>query len=178
DYHMRVLVKRLRRIERAMSGNARQQFARWILDGDVGRFAGELTKNLREKFTETMNLLRNPQFQDLLLNYERAKRQFIIAHETQDTVTSRIEERYGQQPSAEDYLAAFSAFVQNKADEIEALRILISKPAGWNPEALFELRARLVENGFDEKTLRRAHERVYRKPLADLISMVKHAANS
>ena len=53
-----------------------------------------------------MKLLRNPEFQELLTNYPRAKRQFIIAHETQDTVTSRIEERYGQQPSAEDYLAA------------------------------------------------------------------------
>lgn len=178
DYHVRLLVKRMRRIERDMSGAAREQFARWIPDGDVGRFAGELTKNLREKFTDTMKLLRNPEFQDLLLNYERAKRQFIIAHETQDTVTSRVEERYGQQPSAEDYLAAFSAFVQNKADEIEALRILISKPEGWNPDALLALRGKLIENGFDERTLRRAHERVYRKALADLISMVKHAANS
>ena len=144
DYHTRVLVKRLRRIEKDMSGDAREQFARWIPDGDVGRFAGELTKNLREDFADTMKLLRNPEFQQLLTDYPRAKRQFIIAHETQDTVTSRVEERYGQQPSAEDYLAAFSAFVQNKADEIEALRILISKPEGWNPDALFELRARLI----------------------------------
>lgn len=178
DYHVRLLVKRLRRVEKDMSGNARGEFARWIPDGDVGRFAGDLTKNLREKFAETMKLLRNAEFQDLLVNYERAKRQFIVAHETQDTVTSRVEERYGQQPSAEDYLAAFSAFVQNKANEIEALRILISKPEGWNPDALLALRRQLVENGYDEKTLRRAHERVYRKALADLISMVKHAANS
>ncbi len=176
DYHVRLLVKRLRRIERDMSGDARELFARWIPDGDVGHFAGELTKNVRERFADTMKLLRNSEFQELLLNHPRAKRQFIIAHETQDTVTSRIEERYGQQPTAEDYLAAFSAFVQNKADEIEALRILISKPEGWNPDALFALRARLVENGFDERTLRRAHERVYRRALADLISMVKHAA--
>lgn len=178
DYHVRLLVKRLRRIERDMSGEAREEFARWIADGDVGRYAGELTKNLRDKFTGTMKLLRDPEFQDFLINYPRAQRQFIIAHEAQDTVTSRVEERYGQQPSAEDYLAAFSAFVQNKASEIEALRILISKPEGWNPDALFSLRAKLVENGYDEKTLRRAHERVYRKALADLISMVKHAADS
>ena len=66
--------------------------------------------------------------------------------------------------------------MQNKADEIEALRILISNPEGWNPDALIDLRTKLRANNFDEKTLRRAHERVYRKALADLISMVKHAA--
>ncbi len=68
--------------------------------------------------------------------------------------------------------------MQNKADEIEALRILISKPEGWNPDALFALRAKLAENGFDERTCAVRIERVYRKALADIISMVKHAANS
>jgi len=35
----------------------------------------------------------------------------------------------------------------------------------------------LGKNDYDEKLLRRAHERVNRKALADLISMIKHAAN-
>ena len=178
DYHTRVLVKRLRRIEKDMSGDAREQFARWIPEGDVGEFAAGLAEALRKDFAGTMRLLRDPESQQLLSEYPRAKRQFYIAHETQDVVSSRVEERYGHKPSAEDYLAAFSAFVQNKADEIEALRILIRKPEGWNPDVLFALRARIIENGFDERTLRRAHERVYRKALADLISMVKHAANA
>ena len=142
DYHTRVLVKRLRRIEKDMSGDAREQFARWIPEGDVGKFAAGLAEALRKDFAGTMRLLRDPEFQQLLSEYPRAKRQFYIAHETQDVVSSRVEERYGQQPSAEDYLAAFSAFVQNKADEIEALRILISKPEGWNPDVLMALRAR------------------------------------
>ena len=176
QYHTNVLVKRLRRIEKDMSGEAREQFARWIPDGDVGRLAGELTVRLRDHFADTMRLLRTPAFQQMLTDYSRAKRQFIIAHETQDTVSSRNVERYGPFPSAEDYLGAFSVFVRNKAGEIEALRILISKPEGWNPDALLTLRRQLNENGYDEKTLRRAHERVHRKALADLISMVKHAA--
>ena len=143
----------------------------------MGRFAGELTKHLRKDFADTMKLLRDPEFQQLLTDYPRAKRQFIIAHETQDTVSSRIEERYGQQPSAEDYLAAFSAFVRNKADEIEALRILISRPEGWNPDALH----RRCAHELARKWLRRKNappraRGVHRKALADIISMVKHAA--
>jgi len=159
-----------------MSGDAREQFARWIPDGDVGKFAAGLPEALRKDFTGTMSLLRDPRFQQLLINYPRAKRQFVVAYQTEDDVSSRVEERYGQHPSAQDYLSAFSAFVQNKTDEIEALRILINKPEGWNPDALTELRSKLRENDFDEKTLRRAHEKVNRKALADLISMVKHAA--
>jgi type I restriction enzyme R subunit len=42
DYNVRRLVKRLRRIDRQMSGDARDLFARFVLDGDIGRFAEEL----------------------------------------------------------------------------------------------------------------------------------------
>ena len=42
DYFVKVLVKRLRRIERAMSGKAREKFARYIPDGDMGKFAKKL----------------------------------------------------------------------------------------------------------------------------------------
>jgi len=44
DYFVKVLVKRLHRIDRTMSGDAREEFARYISDGDVGKFAGELTQ--------------------------------------------------------------------------------------------------------------------------------------
>jgi len=37
-----LLVKPLRRIEKDMSGDAREQFAKWIADGDIGKFAGDL----------------------------------------------------------------------------------------------------------------------------------------
>jgi type I restriction enzyme, R subunit len=40
-YHSNVLVKRLRRIEKDMSGEARVQFAKWIPDGDIGKFAAD-----------------------------------------------------------------------------------------------------------------------------------------
>ncbi|MEO6787008.1 MAG: DEAD/DEAH box helicase family protein, partial [Chthoniobacteraceae bacterium] len=63
EYHVRLLVKRLRRIEKDMSGNAREQFAQWIPDGDVGRFAAGLPKGLREDFADAMKLLRDPKFQ-------------------------------------------------------------------------------------------------------------------
>lgn len=98
DYNVKVLVRRLQRIEKDMSGEARQKFAQYIEDGDMGRFATSLPKRVKEDFTATLKLLRDPAFQDLLVNYPRAKRSFLVAYETADTVTSewkfRVEDEY------------------------------------------------------------------------------------
>ena len=42
DYNIRRLVKRLQRIDKEMTGEARELFARFIPDGDLGAFAEEL----------------------------------------------------------------------------------------------------------------------------------------
>jgi type I restriction enzyme, R subunit len=176
QYHCNVLVKRLRRIEKDMSGEAREQFAKWIANGDVGRFAGDLLRSLRENFTDTMKLLRNPEFQRLLIEYPRAKRSFWVSYETRDEVISRVEERFGAYTTAPDYLNAFSKFVRENQNQIAAIKILLERPKDWNPHALDQLRQTLRQNDFNEAKLKEAHGRVHHKQLADIISMVKHAA--
>jgi type I restriction enzyme R subunit len=59
------------------------------------------------------------------------------------------------------------------------VRILLDRPRDWSATALRELRDKLKTNPlrFTEENLQRAHAVRYRKPLADIISMVKHAAN-
>ena len=47
DYNTKRLVKRLQRIDKNMSGEARELFARFIPDGDVAHFAEELPAKLR-----------------------------------------------------------------------------------------------------------------------------------
>jgi len=175
-YHINVLVKRLRRIEKDMSGEARTMFAAWIPDGDVGKWAGSLPTQIQQNFTDTMNLLRNPTFQQLLMDYPRAKRSFWVTYDTKDEVTSYIMERFGRYNSAEDYLAAFSKFIVENEDQIAAIKILLDRPKDWKPEALEQLRKALQQHSFDEKQLQQAHGKVYLKSLADIISMVKHAA--
>jgi type I restriction enzyme R subunit len=56
EYNVRVLVRRLRRIERDMSGEAREQFANYIPDGDIGKFASELRDRVNRDFTATIKL--------------------------------------------------------------------------------------------------------------------------
>ncbi|HOO47182.1 MAG TPA: type I restriction-modification enzyme R subunit C-terminal domain-containing protein, partial [Deltaproteobacteria bacterium] len=177
DYFIKVLVKRLHRINRTMSGNARQAFAQYIPDGDMGRFAAELPELIRNNFTATMNLLRDEKFQDLLLNYERAKRQFMVGYEVEDEVGSEIMIKAGseyQKPA--DYLESFSRFVRDNPEHIEAIQVLLERPKEWKTDVLKELQQKLASNNFPENNLRMAHNLVYNKALADIISMVKHAA--
>ncbi len=43
-----------------------------------------------ESFSSVMELLRDEKFQDLLVNYERAKKVFLVGYEVQDDVSSVV----------------------------------------------------------------------------------------
>ena len=143
-------------------------------DGDIGRFASDLPDRLRQDFTGTMNILRNTGFQDLVQNYPKPPRSFLIGYEVEDTVTSRVATRAGQYQNPADYLDAFSEFVRENTAQIEALQILMNRPNAWSPEVLTQLRQELVRHQYREEELQKACERVHAK-LADIISIVRRA---
>jgi type I restriction enzyme R subunit len=148
----------------------------------VAKFAKDLPAQLRRDFTGAMALLRDPDFQDLLMNYDRAPRTFLIAYETEDTVSSewRVKGAGGKEYKPQDYLAAFARFVQDNPAHIEAIRILLKRPRHWSPQALSELKQKLAASAerFSVPNLQKAHEVCYQKALVDIISMIKHAAEA
>lgn len=178
DYHVKVLAKRLLRIDKDMSAEARTEFAAWIPNGDVGAFAKGLPSRLKQDFAGTMQLLRNAAFQKLLLEYQRAKRTFLTALEEKDTVSSQKLERYGKFDSAEDYLDAFEKFVKANAEKVAALSVLLQRPKDWRPAVMDDLKRVFQQNGFEVEKLQRAHRAKGFKALADVISIVKHAATT
>ena len=179
EYNARVLVRRLQRIEKEMGGDARDRFAAFVASGDLKRYAAGLQAALRQDFTGTMTLLRNPEFQDLLLHYPRPERSIIVAIDNVDTVTSRyiFRDSAGNQYKPEDYLLAFSTFVKENPEHIEAIRILLDRPKDWGTDALSELKKKLAATRlhFTVENLQMAHKVRYNKALVDIISMVKHA---
>jgi type I restriction enzyme R subunit len=68
--------------------------------------------------------------------------------------------------------------VKENADKADALSILLKRPRDWWPKALEELRRTLAQNQFDERKLQEAHRVASHKALADVISIVKHAATA
>jgi type I restriction enzyme R subunit len=182
DYNTRRLVKRLRRIDKEMSGDARELFTRFVPDGDVGRFAEELSAQIRESFSETMRVLRDGDFQRLMLAYPRPQRTFLVAPSADDTVESQwlIKAGVGQEYKPDDYLSLFVQFVHEHQGEVEALSILLSYPDRWGGEPLRQLREALSQapGHFTEPNLQRAFQLARHKALADIISMVKNAATA
>jgi len=182
EYNVRCLIKRLQRIDKEMAGEARPMFAAFVPDGDLGRYASGLPASLRRDFTSAMAILRDPEFQRLLVAYPRAPRTFVVAMGTEDVVGSewRVRGLDGKEYKPEDYLAAFARFVQENPAHIEAIGILLDRPNDWGTNALTELRDKLARSPlrFTPENLEKAHEVQYRKALVDIISMVKHAADA
>jgi type I restriction enzyme R subunit len=176
DYNLRVLMKRLLRISRSVSSEGRTQFAALLSGEDLSDFARSLPQRLEQNWSETMSLLRNGVLLDYLENYPRAPRTFIVAEGVEDLVVSEFlfKTADGQELKPEDYLIAFERFVKENPDRIEAIRILLNRPAEFRTEHLRELRAKLAARPerFTEPNLRRA----YHNNLADIISIVRHAA--
>ncbi len=180
DYNIGCLVKRLQRIDKSMSGEGREMFAKYVPNGDLAAFARKLPATLRQEFVPTMEMLKNDGFQELLVAYPRPERTFVRAYEQQDNVSSvlMLRDVAGQEYKPGDYLAVFSRFVAENPDHIDAVKILLDRPRAWSPSALNELREKLARSRyrFSVENLQRAHEATYRKALVDVISMVKHAA--
>lgn len=182
EYNIGCLVKRLQRIDKSMAGEARQMFADFgIPNGDVAGYARGLSVALRKDFVGSMKLLRDPAFQQLLVEYPRPPRTFMRATEYTDTVSSVMvfRDSAGKEYKPAEYLSAFSTFVRDNQPYIDAVHILLSRPREWKPAALAELAQKLRESRyrFTSENLQRAHALVQHKALADIISMVKHAAD-
>jgi type I restriction enzyme R subunit len=180
SYNIRRLVKRLRRIDKQMTGEARELFARFIADGDMGRFAEELPAMLRSAFGPTMGILRDPDFQKLLVDYPRGKRMFIVAPGVSDEVSSEwlIKGGTGREYKPSEYLEAFADFIHEHQEEVRAISILLSRPQEWGAGPLRELWQALAQapEHFTEANLQRAYRAAHHKALIDIISMVKRTA--
>src|SRR6266567_9165052 len=144
----------------------------------MGTYAEGLAQNLRRDFTVTMTLLRNKDFQKLLVTYPRPPRVFLVASEAEDEVSSSwlVRGADGKEYKPDDYLVAFAAYVKEHQTDIDGIRILLDRPQEWNPNVLQDLRDKLASAPprFTVDTLQRAHATTYKKALVDLISMVKH----
>ena len=176
DYILRLVVKRLQRVARTISGEGRETMKAYLPEGDIGRFARELAGELERDWAGTMRILRDPGFLTLLETYPRPRHDFIKALEAEDSVTSShvFRTRDGRELGADDYIVAFSRFVRENPEHVEAIRILLDRPRDWSTGALRELREKMKSRpeAFTEEKLSRA----YNYQLADIISLVHHAA--
>jgi len=129
-----------------------------------------------------MALLRNADFKILSSRILGGTQAFYKAIEHEDTVTSAYLVRDGlgreQKPRTISWTFTWRRFVRENPAKVQAIRILLSRPKDWSTEALSELEGQLATTPerFTIETLQKVHQVRYGKALADVISMVKHAA--
>jgi len=178
EYNTRCLVKRLQRINKEITADGRVSLAKFVQDGDLGEFAKSLPDNLDTDRVGTLQTLTNKDFIYLLIHYPKPERKFIKAIGFEDIVTSEylFKTTDGRELKLGEYIKQFEKFVKDNPEHIEALEVVLEKPASWNTSALKELRTKLSQTPerFTDDNLRRA----YKYPLADIISMIKHAAKN
>ncbi len=179
-YNIKVLSKRLQRISKSITQESRSEF-NYILEGtDIADFARDLPALLQKNWAETMRILQKESFLEICENYVRAKKPFIIAVPAQDEVSSEriFRAKDGSELRPADYIKEFEQFVRNNPQHIEAIEILLNRPKEFHTKDLEALREKLshepeyLQDKFSEKNLRLA----YNQKLADIISIVKHAA--
>jgi type I restriction enzyme R subunit len=177
EYNVKCLVRRLQRVEKNVSEEGREMFDSIIPDGDISSFAAFLPIKLKTNWAETMRILRDDRFLELMEDYPRAKQPFLVAEGQEDTIESQLIFRTldGKEYKPDEYIATFEKFVKANPDHIDAIKILLDKPSNFTTKELNELRAKLSKRPerFTEDNLRRA----YHNALADIVGIVRHAAN-
>jgi len=180
-YNVRVLSKRFQRISKNITQESRNEF-NYILGEDIAGFATNLEDKLSKNWVGTIKILQGKAFLHLCDNYQRPKREFIIAESAEDYVTSEVIFRAadGKELKPVDYLKLFEEFIKNNPEHIDAIDILLNKPKNFHTDELKALREKLATkpdnliDKFNERNLRRA----YNKELADIISIIRHAAKN
>jgi type I restriction enzyme R subunit len=179
EYNIGVLSKRLQRISKNITQEGRLQF-QYQFGVDIAEFAQTLPQRLEQAWPETMKILQSDTFLDFCENYPRPKKTFVKANGPEDIVSSRVifRAKDGKELGPQDYLKEFERFVKENPEHIQALEILLKRPKDFDASQLKDLRIALamkpdsLVDKFSEKNLRRAYD----KELADIISIIRHAA--
>jgi len=179
EYNIGVLSKRLHRISKNITQGGRLQF-KYILDRDVAEFAQSLHQRLEQQWEQTIKTLQSEDFLDFCENYPRPKKKFLRTDTAEDFVISKIifRSKDGRELGPQDYIQEFEKFVKENPEHMEALEILLNRPKDFDASQLKDLRKTLdrqpddLVDKFTQKNLRRA----YNKELADIISIIRHAA--
>ena len=84
---------------------------------------------------------------------------------------------YGEGQKPEDYLESFKQFIETHMNEIDALRVLCTRPSNLTREALKGLRLELEQHHFTEKQLTSAWKAVTNQEIAaDIIAFIRQQA--
>ncbi|UWP58005.1 type I restriction-modification system endonuclease [Ruminococcus gauvreauii] len=168
------IIAKLQRKKRQMDERTMEQFISMTGGMDPTQFIVEIEK---QKPAEAKNRLLAYRkmfeyIQETKANGDRA----IVISEEEDVLTGHTR-GYGSADKPEDYLDAFSKYVNTHMNEIAALNIVCTRPKDLTRETLKSLRLTLDREGFTTQQLNTAISELTNEEIAaDIISLIRRYA--
>lgn len=167
----RILAK-LQRKNNNLTDEQKYEIAEQLGGSNLKAYVKELKGCTEEEFIE-----RCQQDKDFLIWVAslKGKKRGIYHSDKEDTLFETTR-GYGDTDRPEDYLEAFTAFVNENKDKIEAIRIACTKPSDMTRAQLRELKLALDKENYSEANLNKAMSTVKNEEIvADIISYVRQA---
>ena len=168
------IIAKLQRKKRNMSPKVMDYFISMTDGKDPSQFIMEIkksdvqeAKNSLLKYRDVFKML-----QETKANGFRS----VVVSDAEDILTEHSR-GYGNAEKPEDYLNAFSRYIQNNRNEIAALNIICTRPKDLTRKDLKDLRLTLDREGFTTQQLNTAlYELTNEEIMADIISLIRRYA--
>ena len=168
------LVSKLRRKSRYVSHHGEEQFNYLTKGHTLRSFADALHGIQDPKQAKTFALDHREAL--IMLDHDYKPRPGKLVDSHPDEIISHTR-GYGKGQEPQDYLDSFTEFIRTHVNEIEALKILCTRPSDLTREALKSLRMELDRHSYKEEDLQGAWKAVTNEEItADIIAFIRRAA--
>ncbi len=173
-YQLSLIIAKLQRRSHRISSKALAQFMYLTGGKDLNSFAKELNDG---KVADSVKRVLDCSEAFAVLDNDRTHRKRpVVIDDHEDEVVSH-ERGYGKASKPEDYIEAFRNFVLENLNEINALKIVCTRPSELTRATLKELKMELDRHDFTEKQLNTAwNEMTNEDIVADIIAFVRQQA--
>ena len=173
-YQLSLMIASLQRKSRKISAKALEQFIYLTGGKDLNAFAKELNDG---KVADSTKRALECSEAFAVLDKDRTHRKRPVVIDDHDDEVVSHERGYGKASKPEDYIEAFRKFVLENLNEINALKIVCTRPSELTRATLKELKMELDRHDFTEKQLNTAwNEMTNEDIVADIIAFVRQQA--
>lgn len=168
------IVSKLRRKGRYVSNHGSEQFTYMTKGHTLVSFADAL--HAIQDIDKAKTYVFDAKEALIMLDHDFKPRPGKIVDDHPDEIISHTR-GYGKGQAPQDYLDSFADFIETHINEIEALKILCTRPSDLTRDALKSLRMELDRHSFTEEQLNGAWKAVTNQDItADIIAFIRREA--
>lgn len=173
-YQLSLIIAKLQRKSRRISSKALEQFMYLTGGKDLSSFANELNEG---KVSDSVKRALDSSEAFSILDNDRIHRKRPVVIDSHEDEVVSHERGYGKAGKPEDYIEEFRKFILENLNEINALKIVCTRPSELTRETLRELKMELDHHEFTEKQLNTAWNEITNEDIvADIIAFVRQQA--